>query len=117
MTIYNDSTGRPIEIEGEHDIEALHNGVTVGSVKFDEKDEGTSLWSMNVEPAYQRAGIGTQMMRLAASLHGKRFCKPSFSAVGGSHAASDSYYTQDGAALIRHCIREGILDDTESFDD
>lgn len=117
MTIFIDSTGRSIEIEGEHDIEAFHNGARVGSIEFDENEGRTSLWSMSVEPAYQRVGIGTQMMRVAALLHGKRFCKPSFSAVGGSHAASDSYFTQDGAALIRRCIREGILEDTESIDD
>lgn len=68
---------------------------------------------MNVDTAYQRVGIGTEMMRLAAEIHGKGFKKPSFNAVGGSRASSDSYYTQEGAKLIARCIREGILEDTD----
>lgn len=115
--IFIDSTGRSIEIEGDYDIEAFHNGERIGSIEFDDRDGCTVLWGMNVEPPYQRAGIGTQMMRAAAELHGKRFGKPSFSAVGGSHASSDSYYTQDGAALISRCLQEGILEDTAPHDD
>ena len=72
---------------------------------------------MHVDPSFQRAGIGTQMMRVAAELYGKRFSKPSLNAVGGNHASSDSYYTPDGAALIKRCLREGILEDTEPHDD
>lgn len=112
-----DSSGRSIEIEGDYNIEAFHNGKRIGSIEFDDRDGHTVLWSMDVETAYRMAGIGTQMMRVAAKLHGKRFGKPSLCAVGGSRASSDSYYTQEGAALIRRCLREGILEDTEPHDD
>lgn len=114
---FTDSTERSIEIEGDYDIDAFHNGKRIGNIAFDDRDGCAVLWGMNVEPAYQRAGIGTEMMRVAAELHGKRFGKPSFSAVGGSRASSDSYYTQDGAALIRCCLQKGILEDTEPRDD
>ncbi|UXI53222.1 hypothetical protein N5980_17040 (plasmid) [Acinetobacter variabilis] len=68
---------------------------------------------MNVNSNYQKVGIGVEMMRLAAEIYGKNFSKPSFCAVGGSGAESHTYYTQDGAALIRRCIELGILSDTE----
>ncbi|MCD4502144.1 GNAT family N-acetyltransferase [Chromobacterium vaccinii] len=111
-----DTTGRSIEIEGDYNIQAFHNGQRIGCIEFDDKDGHAVLWGMNVDRAYQRSGIATQMMRLAAELHGKRFGKPSFNAVGGSHASSDRYYTQEGAALIRRCLREDILEDTELHD-
>jgi hypothetical protein len=57
------------------------------------------------------------MMREAAEMHGTDFAKPRFLAVGGSRASADSYYTQEGAAFIRHCIELGILDDTEPRDE
>lgn len=115
--IFNDSKGRSIQIKGDYDIEALHNGKSIGSIQFDESDGRVALFGMNVDSSFQRAGIGMQMMRAAAELHGKRFRKPSFSALGGKDASSDSYYTQEGAALIRYCIQKGILDDTESFEE
>ncbi len=117
--VFIDSTGRSIEIKADYDIEAFHNGNRIGRIEFgcDERDGSAVLLGMNVESTYQKAGIGTQMMRVAAELHGKRFGKPSLFAVGGNHASSNSYFTQDGAALIRRCIREGILEDTEPHHD
>ncbi|EAU54905.1 GNAT family N-acetyltransferase [Mariprofundus ferrooxydans] len=113
-----DLAGRSIEIESDgDDIKAYHNGKCIGCIEFDHPNDFPTLWGMNVESAYQKSGIGTQMMRVAAELHGKLFAKPSFCAVGGKHASSDSYYTEEGAALIRRCIREGILEDTEPTDD
>ena len=111
--MFIDAKGRRIEIEGDLDIEASHNGQRIGRIEFDDDDGGIFLWGMAVDATYQKAGIGTEMMRLAAEIHGRRFRKPSFDAVGGSRASSDSYYTQEGAKLIARCIREGILEDTE----
>jgi len=117
--MFIDAKGRDIEIiEGDLCVEAFHNGTQIGSIEFDEIDESDyrsyiHLSGMNVNSTYQKAGIGVEMMKLAADIYGKDFSKPSFSAVGGSRAASDTYYTQDGAALIRKCIALGILVDTE----
>lgn len=110
---FTDTKGRAILIDANLDIEAFHEGLRIGCIEFDERDGFTSLFSMNVDPEYQKAGIGTEMMRVAAAVHGKSFGKPSLSAVGGRHASSDSYYTQEGAALITRCLREKILDNTE----
>lgn len=116
--VFIDSTGRSIQIVADYDVEAFHNGKRIGCIEFDcdENNGRAELWGMNVESAYQKAGIGTQMMRVAAELYGKRFGKPSLLVVGGSHSSSNSYYTQEGAALIKRCIREGILEDTEPRD-
>jgi GNAT superfamily N-acetyltransferase len=115
--IFHDANGRTIQIEGDYDIEAFHDGKRIGYVEFDDRDGETCLWGVNVDAAYQNAGIGTQMMRLAAQVHGPSFAKPSFLATGGGLASADSYYTQEGASLIARCIRLGILEDTESRDD
>jgi GNAT superfamily N-acetyltransferase len=108
-----DSKGRILDINGDYDVEAFHNGRRVGSIEFDDRDGCTILLAMNVEREYQLAGIGTEMMRHAATLHGKLFGKPRFDAIGGRGASSESYYTQEGAALIARCIRERILEDTD----
>src|SRR5437588_5702231 len=73
--IFHDAKGRSIEIEGDYDVEAFHDGKRIGHLEFHDKDGGTSLWGMNVDAVYQKAGIGTEMMRLAAQLHGRRFGK------------------------------------------
>ena len=116
--MFIDAKERDIEItESWGDIEALHDGRQIGSLEFKEietdRDSYMHLSGMNVDSAYQKAGIGVAMMRLAAEIYGKDFSKPSLSAVGGSQAASDTYYTQEGAALIYRCIALDILVDTD----
>jgi GNAT superfamily N-acetyltransferase len=111
--IFIDTHGRPIEIEGDYDVEAFHNGKRIGRIEFDDRDGDAVLWGINVDPAYRRAGIGTEVMRLAAELHGMHFVKPSLLATGADGASSDSYYTREGGALIQHCIDAGILENTE----
>lgn len=117
--IFTDSKGRSIEIkDGFLCIEAYDDGTKIGCIEFDEIEVSdyqyfTRLSSMNVEDSYQKAGIGIEMMRLAAEIYGSDFKKPSFLDIGGSQAASHTYYTQDGAALIRKCIALGILQDTK----
>ena len=108
-----DSKGREVEITGDYDIEAFHDGKRIGSIEFDDRDGDTTLIGMDVQEDYQRAGIATAMMREAADLHGSDFRKPSLRALGGKHASSDSYYTEEGRRLIYHCIALGILADTD----
>jgi GNAT superfamily N-acetyltransferase len=123
--MFIDTEGRNIEIiEGYSNVEAFHEGKQIGSIEFEEiesdHDSYIRLSSMNVNLDYQKAGIGTEMMKLAAEIYGKDFSKPSFTAVGGSQAESHTYYTQEGAALIRRCIELDILSDTdtqENYDD
>lgn len=111
--IFIDAMDRHIEIDGDYDVEAFHDGNRIGHFEFDDCDGDTFLVSMNVSPEYRRAGIAVEMMRMAASIHGKRFGRPPFSAIGGRNASSESYFTTDGAGLFRHCIQLGIVDDTE----
>jgi hypothetical protein len=113
---FTDTKGRSIDIDGDYDIEAFHNGKCIGRIEFDDRDGTPTLVAMNVDFNYRRVGIAKAMMREAAELHGPNFAKPSLLATGGSHASADSYYTDDGGPFIEHCIREGILDDTEPRD-
>lgn len=108
---FTDKSGRTISFEIGIDIIAHVNGTQIGHVQFDEIDEIPILFHMDVDQHYRRAGIGTEMIRLAAGAHGRRFGRPAFSAQGGSGKASSDYFTQAGAGLIAHCIGLGIIDD------
>ncbi|MCS3528630.1 GNAT family N-acetyltransferase [Acinetobacter johnsonii] len=117
--MFIDAKDRAIEItEGYSGVEAFHDDKQIGSIEFDEIETDyyhsyIRLSGMNVDSAYQKAGIGTEMMKLAAEIYGKDFSKPCFTAVGGSQAESHTYYTPEGAALIRRCIALDILLDTQ----
>lgn len=41
--------------------------------------------SIDVDRAYRKAGIATEMMRVVADTYGKDIGKPSFTAVGGKN--------------------------------
>lgn len=112
--VFVDRAGRRIVIDDHgDDVIALHEGKKIGRIGVDHHDEGPILWSADVKPEYQRAGIATEMMKLVAELHGRRIGKPVLNAVGGSQAEAHTYYTEEGAALVRRCLRDSILDDTE----
>jgi hypothetical protein len=112
-----DKRGRTIKISWEDDVYAYHNGKEVGKISIDHPDGEPILWSIDVDSAYQRAGIATEMMRAVADMYGKDIGKPSFTAVGGKNVNSGDYYTQEGAALIASCIDKEILIDTDYPDD
>lgn len=111
--LFVDEVGRHITIGGDDyfDFKAIHNGIEIGSIGFGERDDQVYLASAEVRRDYQNAGIATELMRLAVKVHGKHFERPEFTAVGGSNAAAETYYTPEGAGLIRRCIRLKILDD------
>jgi len=108
-----DKKDRTIIIDGDDDVAAKHDGRNVGRIQFDICDSGTCLFGMDVDDEYRRAGIATAMMKRAVEIYGPDFEKPSFTANGCNHAASHTYYTEEGAAFIHSCIEKGILDDTE----
>lgn len=108
---FEDKKGRTISFEIGTDIIAYFNGKNIGHVEFDEIDDHPILFHMNVDEHYRRAGIGTEMIRLAAEVHGRRFGRPAFSAQGGSGKASSEYFTLEGAGLIARCIELDIIDD------
>lgn len=110
---FTDNEGRVINFEVGNDIVAHVHCKEVGHVQFD-FDEVTAapyLYHVSVEHDYLRAGIGTEMIRLAVGVHGPRFGRPTFQACGGSNSSSSDYFTDEGAALIRRCIALGIIDD------
>lgn len=114
-----DKKGRKINFQVHVDVIAHVQGKEVGHVQFD-FDEFSSqpyLFHMFVDSSYGRAGIGTEMIRLAAEVHGRQFGRPSFFAQGGSGKSSSEYFTQDGAALIQHCVALDIIDDITDFEE
>jgi GNAT superfamily N-acetyltransferase len=111
--VFLDAKGRAIKINCDGDVYAFDGENVIGKIEIDDSDGSPILYSMEVKPEYQKAGIGTHMMMLVSDIYGKKIRKPKFSAVGGSNARSETYYTQEGKALIACCIKKGILDDTE----
>lgn len=109
-----DKKNNLIFIESDcYDVVAYHNGKEIGRIEFDDRDEGTILYYMNVETQYHRNGIALQMMKEAVEIYGNNFGKPSFTATGGE---CHEYYTQEGRAFIQHCIQIGLLKDTEQYE-
>lgn len=113
-----DKAGREIDIEFDGtDAIATHSGKEIGKVSFDFVDEDYrpgkfKLFGMNVIDEYRRAGIATELMRVAVEEIGYDFERPDFLAVGGSNAqSSDEYFTDDGAVFFKYLIRVGIIED------
>ena len=115
---FTDKSDREISFEICLNIVAHIDGERVGQIEFDEDDQGHPyLFHMEVKEDYRRAGIATEMIRLAALEHGRRFGRPSLLAQGGAGKSSSEYFTQEGAALIYHCIEKDIIDDVPDPDE
>lgn len=126
MESFTDKSGNTIELEIDcDDAVAYHEQREIGRIQFEEIDcdKGDSfvkLMNMDVNPEYRNAGIATKLMELAVEYHGN-FSRPLLSAVGGIHAASEDYYTEEGAGFIQHCISHNILppdsDESEEYNE
>lgn len=114
MESFCDKHGREITIViDDLDVVGLHEGIKIGELCFceidcDKSPSSIKLMNMNVTEEYQKAGIATEMMRVAVNFHGE-FSRPLLSASGGCKVAAEDYYTHEGAALISRCISLGIL--------
>lgn len=121
--VFVDTKGRSIRIEASFDdVYAYHDDEMIGEFLFDDLDGDPRMFNMNLEGAYQRSGIGTEMMKTAAAIHGKNILRPSYSAQGGSNKQSYEYFTMEGAAFVQSCVRNDVLNeqtdpDENVFDD
>ncbi|HFF2829682.1 TPA: GNAT family N-acetyltransferase [Stenotrophomonas maltophilia] len=61
---WRDKRGRQITFEIGEDITAFVGGRQVGAIEFGDMDGSPYLRHMDVDEAYRRAGIATEMMRL-----------------------------------------------------
>ncbi|WP_329837278.1 GNAT family N-acetyltransferase [Stenotrophomonas geniculata] len=114
---WRDKRGRQITFEIGEDITAFVGGRQVGAIEFGDMDGSPYLRHMDVDEAYRRAGIATEMMRLAVEVHGPSFGRPSFLAIGGLGKDSSEYFTMDGAAFFKYCVDEEIVKDIPDFDE
>ena len=77
MGSFYDKHGREIIIDiDDLDVVAHHDGTKIGELCFCEIDCDKSpsfikLMNMNVTEEYQKAGIATEMMRVAVDFHGE----------------------------------------------
>jgi GNAT superfamily N-acetyltransferase len=108
---FTDKQDRTIHVEYINNIILAHaNDKKVGYIEFEERDEYYFLSNLLVIESYQRAGIGTELVSQAAKMYGKNFSRPRLDARGGYKSEAHTYFTEEGAALIEHCIKKGILD-------
>jgi hypothetical protein len=80
MALFTDKQGRPIEIDAEsgHDVYAYHNGQQIAHFTILEGDQvdprmppgPSQLYSMAMEEAYYKAGIGWAMLIAGFEQHG-----------------------------------------------
>jgi len=112
---FDDAMGRRIRFEVAEDIVAYHEGREVGriqleDVEIDDHLSFTRLFGIDVDEEYRRAGIGVELVRRAVAEHGA-FARPRLDALGSFGRDSRDYFTPEGAALFRHCIALGIVND------
>jgi hypothetical protein len=122
---FSDECGRIIEVKVIDDllprVIALYEGSEIGYLDFEPwggitNDDGLMLSHTAVNPLFQRAGIGTEMMREATSALGL-FLVPGRSWQGGSEGRGDTlYYSTEGARFIQSCIRNKIIPESALAD-
>jgi GNAT superfamily N-acetyltransferase len=112
---WQDKRGRQISFEIGEDVTAFVGERRVGAIEFGDTDGSAYLFYMEVDDAYRRAGIATEMMRLAVEVHGTNFGRPSFMVIGGLGKDSSEYFTMDGAAFFKYCIDQEIVKDIPDF--
>src|ERR1035437_9946975 len=110
MRKFTDKLDRVItlQINDEHNIQALHGAKVIGTFEFrldeDYPGELWELWHMEVVDSYQKSGIGSAMMRFAVQEY-EYFILPK----PINFVDAPNYLTEEGAALVNHCFRTGIL--------
>lgn len=93
-----DKQGRQISLGGDGDnIVAEHNGIEIGRFEFDIIENNYLLTNCNVNLAYQRNRIGTEMMRLAEEWYDDFYIVDHFST--------------EGAALLNYCEKHVFQQD------
>jgi hypothetical protein len=70
-------------------------------------DDNSALESIEVKDGFRRQRIGTELVRFINSCCGK------FIVFGGTEHNSRYRLTGEGAKLMRHCVSQKILDDTQ----
>lgn len=70
-------------------------------------DDNSALTHITVETAYQRKGIGTELIRYINK------CAPKFHVFAGTAHNSRYRLTEEGAILIQGCQQKGILDNEQ----
>lgn len=111
MIEFEDRAGRLIKIEVDDDwpftVTASHDGREIGKFEFTEYEGEALLEHANVHADYQKAGIGTRMMKELIELdEGILVPNPRWSASTGH----PYYLSVEGSNLVNACIRAGILD-------
>lgn len=118
-----DKKGRIIilEIDDYYKMTAMHDGNIVGEFDYrmyevpkgygDYTDEFFELCSMNIINNYQRAGIGTEMIRFGE----EKLERVSYPKDDGSRHGN--HLSSEGKYLIDSCIIKGIISVSNEIDD
>ena len=106
---FKDRISRVITLQfpDEGDLEALFEGKVIGTFEFRMDDENPyDLWElthMDIREPFQNFGTRAEMMRFAVQNY-EYFLLPLPINFG-----APNYLTEEGAALVNHCFKNGIL--------
>ena len=107
---FQDKHGRVIALRfnDEGYLLARYNGQQIGKFEFriddDDPTETWELWHMQMEAPFQKSGIGAKIMAFAVKELGWfNLPKPIY------FVNAPNYLSEEGAALVNHCFRNGIL--------
>lgn len=110
--IYVDTRGREIVITLEDDwppkVTCHHQSKKIGHLDFiDYEESGIPLLDhADLDPEYHKAGIGTQMLHEVVEVT-PDILVPNL--LWNSSTGHHIYLSGEGAALIKSCLRQGII--------
>ena len=108
--VFTDIKGRQIEITIEDDwppkVIARHNGNAIGHLEFIDWDGVPLLDAADVKTEYQKAGIGSQMLKELVEISDEIFVP---NQAWSSSTGHSTYLSSEGSALISSCLRKQII--------
>ncbi|MBN9316958.1 MAG: hypothetical protein J0I99_14545 [Devosia sp.] len=111
MHRFIDKAGRLVEIDMLGDVaHAYSNGKcigfveTTGQIELEHGWEPPKVTGWELHPAFRRAGIATEMVRLLYEEHGELQPADKNQGIGDVNALND-----DGMAITRHCQKLGYI--------
>jgi hypothetical protein len=117
--VFIDKEGRRIVIRSSapEEVDAVHEGVRIGFLEFrdwsNDEEEVFILSYASVDGNYRRAGIATEMMRVAAGWD-TRILVPG--RTWNERREDQLHTTVDGRALVDACMSAGILNEAHYAD-
>lgn len=106
-----------IEIEDSGgSYEASYDGENAGSLElFEDRERRQWINYINVEPEFQRRGIGMSLLSHAVAEHGRIYAAVGMQSSEETGEEDTRHLSTEGAALVTSAVRNGILNEAWCF--